>query len=138
MAFVPVLQFRGNCAEAMQHYAEIFESYDLRITRYFEAPPEAGFPPSDRVLQALLRVGTAELSGMDFPAGIDGDPPAGFAVGWEVPDAAEGQRLFARLAVDGFVILPFLPRPWTAGMGMLKDRYGVHWIIGTPGRPVDL
>lgn len=138
MAFVPVLQFRGQCAEAMRYYAEVFGSDDLRITRYFEAPPEAGFPPSDRVLQALLRVGTAELSGMDFPAGIEGDPPAGFAIGWEVPDVMAGELLFGRLAAEGFVILPFAPRPWTAGMGMLKDRFGVLWIIGTPGRPVDL
>jgi PhnB protein len=47
------------------------------------------------------------------------------------PDVVEGQRLFDGLAAGGTVVMPFGPTSWSPGFGMIEDRFGTHWIIGT-------
>ena len=41
----------------------------------------------------------------------------------------EGQRIFNALADSGTVTLPFEPTFWAKRFGMLKDRFGVAWMV---------
>ncbi|QYK41046.1 MAG: VOC family protein [Paracoccaceae bacterium] len=137
MAFVPLLQFDGTCADAMAFYARIFQA-ELSLTRYFEVSEGAGLPASDRVIQAELVLDGARLLGMDLPDGVPAMPQQGVVVTWRVPDAAAGQHLFDLLLDGGFAIMPYGPTVWAEGFGMLRDRFGTHWLISTPGGPGDL
>jgi len=129
MAFIPMLQFQGNCAAAMTRYAEIFEADDLSLLRYFEAPPEAKFPPSDLVMKAEMRVGESLLRGMDFPPPFPGEPQAAVNVTWHVSDFNEGKRLFDLLSKDGWSIVEYGPNHWASGFGLVRDTFGTHWMI---------
>lgn len=138
MSFLPLLQFDGDCAEAFALYARVFRADDLTLTRYWEAPEAARLPASDRVIYAEMRVGQSLLLGMDFPTGMPAPEGRHAAVNWRVETAAEGEHLFALLLAEGgFAILPFAPGAWSAGLGMLRDRFGVIWLISTPGTPAD-
>jgi hypothetical protein len=44
------------------------------------------------------------------------------------------QRVFDLLADGGAVIMPFAPTFWSDGFGMLKDRFGTHWMVSAPWR----
>ena len=44
-------------------------------------------------------------------------------------DAAQGQRIFDKLAEGGTVQMPFSDTFWGAKFGMLTDRYGIEWMI---------
>ncbi len=134
MAFLPLLQFDGTCARAFAFYAQVFQG-SLSQTRYFELPEAARLPPSDRVVYAELKVGAAMLLGMDFPAGMPVPAGRGAAVNWRVADVETGQHIFDLLLDGGFPILPFGPNAWSAGFGMLRDRFETIWVIATPGTP---
>ena len=133
MTIVPYLHFQGNCAEAMQFYADVFGGTDLQIARYSDAPEGTFAPPSDRVMHSSLVAGDAVLFASDFPEGMAGDPQQAVSICFNVPDVATGEPIFERLSGEGgAVIMPYGPTFWTDGFGMVKDRFGTHWMISAP------
>ncbi len=132
MTFTPYLHFQGTCADAMEFYAGIFGAKDLTLMRYSEAPAEAGpITPSNRVMHAqLVLPGGAILMGSDFPDGVPGEPQAAVSISHAVPNVEAGAKLFDRLVKGGTPVMPFGPTFWSPGFGMLKDRFGTHWMLG--------
>jgi PhnB protein len=51
-----------------------------------------------------------------------------------VPDEARADKLFAALADGGQVQLPLAKTFWSPRFGMVKDRFGVGWMIGVPSK----
>ncbi len=129
MSFVPYIHFRGNCAEAMNFYAEIFGTETPVIMRYRDAPASEEVPPSDRVMHAEIVLGNGKLMASDFPEGMPGDPQQAVSIMHPVSDPEAGQRLFDRFAEGGKIIMPFGPTFWSRGFGMVRDRFGTHWMI---------
>ncbi|MBS0564658.1 MAG: VOC family protein [Proteobacteria bacterium] len=135
MSFSPYLHFQGNCAQAMQAYAEIFGATDLQIMRYADAPPMTGVPAAkapDKVMHSHMTVGGQALMASDFPDHMQGEPQAAVSVSHMVADVARGRAVFDRLAEGGAVIMPFGPTFFSKGFGMVKDRFGTHWMIMGP------
>ncbi len=130
MPTMPYLHFQGQCAEAMAFYAGVFGGTDIQMMRYGEgpgAPPE--FKDSPRVMHAQVTIGDGTLMASDYPPGTDGHAQAGFSVMQSAPDAATAKRHFDALSDGGAVIQPFQPTFFSPGFGMVKDRFGTHWII---------
>ncbi len=134
MSFSPYLHFLGNCAEAMGFYAEVFGATDLQMTRYADAPPSTGMPASlsDKIMHALLTVDGQPLMASDWPDGMPGEPQASVSVTHRVANVKRGGAIFARLAEGGAVTMPYAPTFWSEGFGMVKDRFGTHWMIMGP------
>ncbi|MDR5652155.1 VOC family protein [Ruixingdingia sedimenti] len=132
MCFEPYLHFQGDCAAAMAFYADVFGG-DLTMMRYAEAPgatPDAA--GGDRVMHAALAVGGGSLMGSDYPPGMAGAAQASVSISYGVPDIAAGQAVFERLAEGGEVVMPWGPTFWAQGFGMVKDRFGTHWMVSGP------
>ena len=132
MTFTPYIHFQGNCAEAMQFYADLFGG-ELTLFRYRDmpdAPPE--FADSDLVMNSQLKTKTATMYASDFPPGENGDPQKAFSVSHDAPDLAKAKALYDRLLDGGAAIMPFGPTFWSPGFGMLQDRFGTHWMISVP------
>ena len=130
MAFMPYIHFSGTCAEAMAFYLDVFDGTDMMMMRYDEAPAGSPGAGSDRIMHAQFNAAGATLMASDFPPGT-GETQQAMSVMIDPATVAEGQRLFDRLAEGGAVVMPFGPTFWSPGFGMLKDRFGTHWIIGT-------
>jgi PhnB protein len=76
------------------------------------------------------------LLGSDFPPGWEGDPQKAVSISHIGATVAEAERVFAALAEGGEVIMTFQPTFWSDGFGMLKDRFGTHWMVAAPWRHV--
>ena len=134
MSFSPYLHFQGSCAEAMQAYAALFGASDLTVMRYKDAPPSAQMSPDDgeKVMHSQLTVGGQTLMASDYPAHMAGAPQAAVSINHTVTDMAHGQAVFDALAQGGAVFMPFGPTFFSKGFGMVKDRFGTHWMIMGP------
>ena len=134
MSFTPYIHFQGNCAEAMQAYAKLFGATDLQMMRYSEAPPMPGMPASasDKIMHARLTAGGQALMASDWPDGMQSEPQASVSVTHMVADVAHGKSIFDNLADGGSVTMPFGPTFWSKGFGMVKDRFGTHWMVMGP------
>jgi PhnB protein len=126
----PYIHFQGHCADAMAFYTRVFGGTDLQMMRYADGPQS---PPdwknSPRIMHAQVTIGDGTLMASDYPPGTDGDGQAGFSVMQSAPDVATAQGWFDGLGNGGAVIQPFQPTFFSPGFGMVKDKFGTHWII---------
>ena len=134
MSFDPYLHFGGNCREAMTAYQSIFGGR-LDLSPYAEAPDA---PPalqqSDRIMHAALILGGRMLLASDFPPGMPHEAQAAVTISHVADSVEEGRRVFDLLATGGEQVMPFAPTFWSDGFGMLKDRFGTHWMVSAPWR----
>lgn len=126
----PYIHFQGQCAAAMTVYAQIFGSAPPQMMRYADRPGASdAFKASDRVMHGQAALFDGTLMGSDDPPGMEGDPQMGFSVMQSAPDFDTGARIFGELAEGGAVIEPYMPSFFAKGFGMVKDKFGTHWII---------
>jgi PhnB protein len=127
---MPYVHFQGQCAEALAFYADVFGGTGLQMMGYAQAP-EA--PPvwkeSARIMHGQVTLDDGTFMASDYPPGVEGDAQKGFSVMQTAPDAATAQARFDRLAEGGVVIDPFKPTFFSPGFGMVRDKFGTHWII---------
>lgn len=137
MSFDPYIHFQGNCAAAMTAYAEIFAADDLRLMRYAQmsdAPPHLA--NSNLVMHATLTVGDRVLMGSDFPPDVAGDPQKAVSISHYEPDNAKAKAIFDSLSEGGEEIMAWGETFWAEGFGMVKDRFGTHWMINGAGKEI--
>ena len=134
MRVTAYLHFNDTCEEAMTFYAETFGA-DLPAFFRFCDIPDA--PPEMANAQGICHVsltlpGGGEIFASDFPPGVAGDAQKAVSVHLGLPSVAEAQTLFARLSEGGDGIMPFAPTFWSQGFGMVRDRFGTHWMVSGP------
>lgn len=134
MSFDPYIHFRGNCREAMTAYQTIFGG-TLQVSGYGDAPDATEeAKASDLVMHAALTVGGRMLLASDFPPGFAGERQQAVTISHIATSTDEAKRLFDLLAEGGEPIMPFAQTFWSDGFGMVKDRFGTHWMVSAPWR----
>jgi PhnB protein len=141
-ACIPYLHFDGQAAEAMRTYQKIIGG-ELDLLRYADAPQAAGSPPpgcgpSDpsRVMHALLKFDGGMLMASDAPNAQMAERMGGMSISLSYTDTSRAGEVFAALAADGNVRMPFGKTFWADGFGMLVDRFGTPWMISGNLQPV--
>ncbi|KVE39246.1 VOC family protein [Burkholderia sp. TSV86] len=128
------LHFGGRCDEALKFYSDALGAKVTFLTRFSEAPPnpERPIPPemADKVMHASFQIGETTLMGSD--GGCEsGNEQAheGYSLSISAASVEEGKKLFDALANGGTVTMPFEKTFWALGFGMVRDPFGVHWMI---------
>ena len=124
------LFFSGQCEEAFQAYQAILGGEITLMLRHAGTPAACNVPPEwhNKIMHACLDVGGRKLMGSDAPPGF-ARPSGGFSIQVAADSVAEAERIFAALAEGGEVTMPFGETFWSAGFGMLTDRFGVPWMV---------
>ncbi|MBA4325882.1 MAG: VOC family protein [Rhodobacter sp.] len=136
---IPYLHFQGHCAEALAFYADVFGAEDLQLMRYADAPDvDDAMRDPTRIVHGQVSLPDGLLMASDYPPGMTGDPQAAVSIMQLADTVAEARRIFTALAKGGSVIQDFGSTFFSPGFGMLKDRYGTHWMISVaPEDPLD-
>jgi len=119
--------FERNAREAMNFYAEIFGG-ELRLFTHEQFNRDEGTP--EAIAHAELR-GVVNLGGADVAAGQSAVKTQGLMLsllGSAKPEIM--RQWFEQLCVDGEVIDPLSLKPWGATDGQVRDRFGLHWLVG--------
>jgi PhnB protein len=69
---------------------------------------------------------------MDAPPGREGTPGGNFAIAVDVDDEQRAADVFAKLAADGTVLMPFETTFFARKFGMINDKFGVRWMVNVP------
>ena len=127
------LFFNGQCEEAIEFYRKALGGEVemlLRVKDSPDPPPPGMYPPGseNKVMHASLRVGDLRLMASD---GCDFGPSRfeGFSLALTVASAADADRIFDALADGGTVQMPLGKTFFSPRFGMVKDRFGVGWMI---------
>lgn len=127
------LFFNGNCADATRFYERTPGGKIQAMKTYGEAPQAQQSPAGsgDRIMHARLEIDGRVLMASDLPAGRPDRGRSGFALSLSYPTAEEARRAFTALADGGTVTMPIQKTFWAEVCGMLTDRFGTAWMVGT-------
>lgn len=128
------LNFNGNCRDAFALYQKVFGVQQQMLMTYGEAPAGAPVPPDwkDKVMHTSIPMGEAMLMGCDAPPDRS-KPMAGFQVSVGSSNQAEVKRIFDALQDGGSIQMPLQKTFWSPLFGMCTDKFGVGWMVGSPG-----
>ncbi len=130
MQLNPYLFFDGRCEEAFKFYEKLLGGA-IKSMMAYEGSPGAEQVPADwrkKIMHATLEVDGAPLMGSD-PQPQYYSEPQGFSVSLSIDKAADAERVFQALAENGEVIMPLEKTFWAARFGMVRDRFGIPWMI---------
>ena len=130
MQINPYLHFDGRCEAAFRFYEQRFGGKIQMLLKHSESPEPQHVPEAWRntVMHARMTIGDQVLLGSDCPPDYY-HKPAGFYVSLDVATPAEARRLYDALAQDGEVNMPLQKTFWSASFAMLRDRFGIPWMI---------
>jgi PhnB protein len=136
MTIEPYLLFHGRAEEAIEFYREALGAQLQMKMRFSESPdpvPEGVLPPGfeDKIMHSCLTIEGANLMISD---GNCPDSPgfSGFSLSLTAKDGAQARRWFDALADGGEVTMPFGETFFAQHFGMVKDRFGVGWMVIVP------
>jgi len=124
------LNFNGNCAEAFRFYEQTLGGTIEFVQTHGESPMKDQFPAEwrDKIMHVRMRVGDRILMGSDAPPSHF-NAAQGFAISIGVASSRDGERIFSALSEGGKVSMPFQKTYWADGFGMLRDRFGIPWMV---------
>lgn len=130
MTLTPYLHFSGNCEEAFQFYKKALSGKITYIGYYGDSPMADHFGPdfAKKVMHITLEFGGQLLHGCDAPSDMQGKMQ-GITLCVEDSDLVASEKLFQSIAEGGNITMPFQKTFWSAGFGMLNDKFGVPWMV---------
>nr|WP_246471257.1 VOC family protein [Aminobacter carboxidus] len=132
MKIVNYLFFNGNCREAFEFYAKVFDGEIVGMLTHRETPASKDVSEEwqDKIINAQLVIGDQSIMASDSPPQYRTEM-SGFSVSVDIDDLARAERIFAALADGGTINMPFSPTFWAKGFGMVKDTFGTPWMISS-------
>jgi PhnB protein len=124
------LNFQGQARAALAFYHQVFGGQHTLVS-YADAGNVQHPDDAERVLwgQVTGEDGAAVMA-YDVPAGQAWNPgEKAFFVSLRGDDAETIRVLWERLSDGASIVQPLAPSAWSPLYGMLRDRFGVTWVV---------
>lgn len=136
------LNFRGDAREALTFYQSVFGGH-LIVNTYADFGMPSEIPGSGKVVFGVVAAESGfRIMGYDIPGRTEGGIAGAGVTHRENNTTITDQALFVSissptldelhgywdaLAMDATIVEPLAASAWSAGFGMLTDRFGVTW-----------
>jgi PhnB protein len=129
MQLIPYVIFQGNCEEALNFYAKALGGAIGQISRYGDIPggDTHGQDPNWIMHTQFSFDGNILFMASDGPN--DAKDSGMVSLSLNFKDAGSIQNVFSKLSDGGTVTMPLQDTFWGATFGMLKDKYGIKWML---------
>lgn len=128
------VNFNGNAEEAFGFYKMIFGGAFTKLIR-FKDLASASFNVSEaeanKIMLIALPIGNSVLLGNDVPAfmGVTNENENRSKISISAASKEEADTIFRGLSVGGKIEFDISYSPWNTYFGMLRDKYGIEWMI---------
>lgn len=124
------LNFRGQARAALEFYQSVFGG-DIAIVTYRDAHAVGDPAEADRVMWGQVASASGfRVMAYDVPSRLGYDPgeiPVFVSVRGQ--DAAEITGVWGKLAAGATIVQQLAPAGWSPLYGMLRDRFGVTFVL---------
>jgi len=131
------IQFDGNCREAVEFYAKVFESEVQDLMTYGEMPSDPNNPVSDadkeNILNSVIPIFGCNVIFCDVPSEMPLTKGDNISPNLRTDDTEEIRRVFAELSQGGEVFIGLGKAFGSELYGMVQDKYGVIWQLSHDG-----
>jgi PhnB protein len=133
MQVQPYLFFEGRADEAIEFYKKTLGAQVEMLMRWKDAPDKSMCSPGNenKVMHSCMKIG--ETSVMASDGRNSGKPNFdGFSLSVDAKSDVEAKTMFDALSDGGQVVMPVGPTFFASSFGMVRDRFGVHWMVIKP------
>ncbi len=132
MRLNPMLTFNGQCEAAFKFYEQCLGGKIVTMLTYRNSPmaEQVSSEWLDKILHTTLNVDDTVLMGCDTPP-EHFQEAKGISVVIGIAEPANAERIFHALAEGGIVQMPIQQTFWAVRFGMLRDRFGIPWMINS-------
>ncbi|MCD1257277.1 VOC family protein [Paenibacillus athensensis] len=125
------LNFNGNCREAAEYYAEVFETEKPKFMTFGETPPNPEYPLPEEakslIMHTRLNIDGSNVMFSDVFPGMPFVQGSNISLAVVSKDAEKLKQQFARLKEGGTVVMDLQETFWAKLYGSLKDKFGIEW-----------
>lgn len=131
----PYLFFGGRCEEAIEFYRQVLDAQIEMLMRFEDSPepvPADQLQPGfeNKIMHCSFRIGESLLMASDGCG--DNTQFNGFSLSLTLNTAKEAECAFTALAEGGEISMPLSKTFWSPCFGMVKDRFGINWMVTIP------
>lgn len=131
MAVDLFLYFDGNCREAVDYYAQVFDVEKQPVMRFGDMPPGQGFQmpeeAKDLIMYTFLPIMGSNVMFSDVFPGTPYFLGNNINITISSKDIEEIQAWFSRLSQDGTVTMQLQETGFSKCYGSVVDKFGVPW-----------
>lgn len=127
------LTFNGNCRQAVEFYAEVFNTEKPEFMTFGDSPPNPEYPLPEEAKELIMHT-RLTING-DVIMFSDTFPGSPFIIGNNVSlafvsnDKNEISSVFEKLKQGGKVSMDLQETFWSKSYGSLKDQFGIEWQV---------
>jgi PhnB protein len=136
----PHINFNGNAEEAFIFYKSVFGGEFEKVVRFKDlSSPE--FPVAEKeankIMHIAFPIGNSILMANDVPEimGRTNENENRSKIVINADSKEEAEKLFNGLSAGGQVEVPMANSPWGSYFGMLRDKYGIEWMVDFTSNP---
>lgn len=130
----PYVFFNGRSDEAIAFYRTALKAEVVMRMTYKESPEKSQMPLppgwEEKVMHANIKIGSSNMLLSDGCG--EAQKFEGFSLALTLDDEAEAKRMFDALAAGGEVNMPLSKTFFAKAFGMVRDRFGVNWMVMVP------
>jgi PhnB protein len=131
MALEIYLNFNGNCREAVEFYAKVFEADIQPIMTFGDAPDDPVHPLSEDakklIMHTFLVIGGSKVMFSDVMPGMPFTAGNNISLVLPYSDLEKIKSCFNQLKAGGSVEMELQETFWSKCYGFLTDRFGIGW-----------
>ncbi len=129
----PYLNYPGTTEEAFNFYKSVFGGDFANLMRFKDTPEASKLSAEEgeKIMHVSYPIKGTMLMATDAleSMGQKIDNGNSFHLAVSADSKEEADKYFNSLAVGGTVVMPLMDTFWGAYFGMLKDKYGVQWMV---------
>jgi PhnB protein len=131
MPINPYINFAGNCREAVNYYASVFNTQPAQIMTFGQMPGDPGRPMPEEaknlIMHAELHVAGSSLMFSDTFPGMPLNLGNNISLTVVTTDRDQIVNAFNQLKEGGRVTMDLQETFWSKLYGSLRDKYGIEW-----------
>ncbi|MNW48789.1 hypothetical protein D3C74_261770 [compost metagenome] len=133
MAVEVYLNFNGNCREAVEYYADVFETERPKLMTFGDSPQNPDYPLPEKAKDLIMHTrlvisGSTVMFSDTFPGMpfVEGNN-VNLAVVTETEE--ELLKYWDKLKAESTIEMELQETFWSKYYGSLVDKFGIHWLF---------
>jgi PhnB protein len=130
----PYLAFPGNARQAMEFYQSVFGG-KLDINLYKDSGMSQDPSEGEKIMHALLETENGfALMASDTPQSHTRVYGNNVSISLSGDNSEELTSYWEKLSQGATILEPLVTAPWGDTFGMLKDQFGIEWMVNISGK----
>jgi PhnB protein len=125
------INFNGNCREAVEYYAQVFETESPQIMTFGDTPPDPNFnlpeEAKNLVMHTRLTIAGSNVMFSDVFPGMPYTQGNNISLSIISKNMDEIQSYFNKLKDGGTVGMELQETFWSKCYGSITDKFGIIW-----------